>query len=100
MLGFKHNILLIFYFLIVINFSVVEYQDVVPSTDLPPYIKGKPQCFLCVTVGKLTWSNSARSLYKLPLVSSTYVRLKWWGDSSMGTYFRLVSDLFSFLKST
>jgi len=45
-------------------------------------------CYLNVVVGKLAWRGYDVNDYKLPLASSTYIRLRWWGDTSQGTYFR------------
>ena len=66
-------------------FSVI-YEDIVPSTDLPPLVEGELRCFLFVTIGELVWGTTAT--HKLPPASPVYIRLRWWGEASNGTYFR------------
>lgn len=51
-----------------------------PSTSLPPLVEGQLRCFLCVTVSRVLWT-----VHKPP--SATFVRLRWWGESSNGTHF-------------
>uniref|UniRef100_A0A3Q2EC54 C2 domain containing 3 centriole elongation regulator n=1 Tax=Cyprinodon variegatus TaxID=28743 RepID=A0A3Q2EC54_CYPVA len=55
-------------------------SDVSPSTSLPPLVEGQLRCFLCVTVSRVLWT-----VQKPP--SSTFIRLRWWGESSNGTHF-------------
>nr|XP_057937037.1 C2 domain-containing protein 3 isoform X2 [Doryrhamphus excisus] len=55
-------------------------SDVPPSTSLPPLVEGQLRCFLRVTVSQLLWTTP-----KPPL--ATFVRLRWWGESSNGTHF-------------
>ncbi|XP_076002075.1 C2 domain-containing protein 3 [Genypterus blacodes] len=55
-------------------------SDVSPSTSLPPLVEGQLQCFLRVTVSRVIWTA-----HKPP--SPTFVRLRWWGESSNGTHF-------------
>lgn len=55
-------------------------SDVSPSTSLPPLVEGQLRCFLRVTVSRLLWT-----VHKPP--SATFVRLRWWGESSNGTHF-------------
>ena len=66
--------------------STVEYDDVVPSTDLPPLVEGELRCFLFVTIGELVWGTT--TTHKVPPASPVYIRLRWWGEASNGTYFR------------
>ncbi|CAG08979.1 unnamed protein product, partial [Tetraodon nigroviridis] len=54
-------------------------SDVSPSTSLPPLVEGQLRCFLRVTVSQVLWT-----VQKPP---STFVRLRWWGESSNGTHF-------------
>ncbi|KAL0973183.1 hypothetical protein UPYG_G00200030 [Umbra pygmaea] len=56
-------------------------SDVTPSTSLPPLVDGQLRCFLCVTVSRMLWT-----VPKPPPTS--FVRLRWWGESSSGTQFR------------
>ncbi|XP_012990334.3 C2 domain-containing protein 3 isoform X2 [Esox lucius] len=56
-------------------------SDVPPSTSLPPLVEGQLRCFLRVTVSKVLWT-----VPKPP--PTTFVRLRWWGESSSGTHFR------------
>lgn len=56
-------------------------SDVSPSTSLPPLVEGQLRCFLRVTVSRVLWT-----IPKPPL--ATFVRLRWWGESSDGTHFR------------
>ncbi|XP_051521730.1 C2 domain-containing protein 3-like isoform X2 [Myxocyprinus asiaticus] len=56
-------------------------SDVSPSTSIPPLVEGQLRCFLRVTVSKVMWT-----IIKPPPV--TLIRLRWWGDSSNGTFFR------------
>ncbi|XP_036005589.1 C2 domain-containing protein 3 isoform X2 [Fundulus heteroclitus] len=55
-------------------------SDVSPSTSLPPLVEGQLRCFLRVTVSRVLWT-----VHKPP--SPTFIRLRWWGESSDGTYF-------------
>ncbi|KAG7479192.1 C2 domain-containing protein 3 [Solea senegalensis] len=55
-------------------------SDVSPSTSLPPLVEGPLRCFLRVTVSRLLWT-----IHKPP--PSTFVRLRWWGESSKETHF-------------
>ncbi|XP_040901590.1 C2 domain-containing protein 3 isoform X2 [Toxotes jaculatrix] len=55
-------------------------SDVSPSTSLPPLVEGQLRCFLRVTVSRVLWT-----VHKPP--STTFVRLRWWGESSNGTHF-------------
>lgn len=55
-------------------------SDVSPSTSLPPLVEGQLRCFLCVTVSRVVWT-----VQKPP--SPTFIRLRWWGESSDGTHF-------------
>ncbi|KAF6724930.1 C2 domain-containing protein 3 [Oryzias melastigma] len=55
-------------------------SDVSPSTSLPPLVEGQLRCFLCVTISRMLWT-----VQKVP--SPTFVRLRWWGESSDGTHF-------------
>ncbi|XP_047248201.1 C2 domain-containing protein 3 isoform X1 [Girardinichthys multiradiatus] len=55
-------------------------SDVSPSTSLPPLVEGQLRCFLCVTVSRVLWT-----IHKPP--SPTFIRLRWWGESSNGTHF-------------
>ncbi|XP_030008574.1 C2 domain-containing protein 3 isoform X2 [Sphaeramia orbicularis] len=55
-------------------------SDVSPSTSLPPLVEGQLRCFLRVTVSRVLWT-----VHKPP--SATFVRLRWWGESSNGTHF-------------
>uniref|UniRef100_A0A8D2ZTY0 C2 domain containing 3 centriole elongation regulator n=1 Tax=Scophthalmus maximus TaxID=52904 RepID=A0A8D2ZTY0_SCOMX len=54
--------------------------DVSPSTSLPPLVEGQLRCFLRLTISRILWT-----VHKPP--SSTFVRLRWWGESSNGTHF-------------
>ncbi|XP_067102988.1 C2 domain-containing protein 3 [Osmerus mordax] len=56
-------------------------SDVSPSTSLPPLVEGQLRCFLRVTVSRILWT-----IPKPP--AETFVRLRWWGESSNGTHFR------------
>ncbi|KAI7800624.1 C2 domain-containing protein 3 isoform X2 [Triplophysa rosa] len=56
-------------------------SDVSPSTSIPPLVEGQLRCFLRVTVSKVLWT-----VIKPPPV--TLIRLRWWGESSNGTFFR------------
>ncbi|XP_076591806.1 C2 domain-containing protein 3 isoform X2 [Chaetodon auriga] len=55
-------------------------SDVSPSTSLPPLVEGQLRCFLQVTISRVLWT-----VHKPP--SATFVRLRWWGESSNGTHF-------------
>ncbi|CAI5693179.1 unnamed protein product [Oreochromis niloticus] len=55
-------------------------SDVSPSTSLPPLVEGQLRCFLKVTIGRVLWT-----VHKPP--SATFIRLRWWGESSDGTHF-------------
>lgn len=55
-------------------------SDVSPSTSLPPLVEGQLRCFLHVTISQVLWT-----VQKPP--SATFVRLRWWGESSDGTHF-------------
>ncbi|TNN01658.1 hypothetical protein fugu_011040 [Takifugu bimaculatus] len=54
--------------------------DVSPSTSLPPLVEGQLRCFLRVTISEILWT-----VQKPP--PATFVRLRWWGESSDGTHF-------------
>lgn len=54
--------------------------DVSPSTSLPPLVEGQLRCFLRVTVSRILWTVQKPA-------SATFVRLRWWGESSNGTHF-------------
>ncbi|XP_054649779.1 C2 domain-containing protein 3 isoform X3 [Dunckerocampus dactyliophorus] len=56
-------------------------SDVPPSTSLPPLVEGQLRCFLRVTVSQLLWTTPK------PPPLATFVRLRWWGESSNGTHF-------------
>ncbi|XP_051963603.1 C2 domain-containing protein 3-like [Xyrauchen texanus] len=56
-------------------------SDVSPSTSIPPLVEGQLRCFLRVTVSKVLWT-----IIKHPPVY--LIRLRWWGESSNGTFFR------------
>uniref|UniRef100_A0A3P8SCK6 C2 domain containing 3 centriole elongation regulator n=1 Tax=Amphiprion percula TaxID=161767 RepID=A0A3P8SCK6_AMPPE len=55
-------------------------SDVSPSTSLPPLVEGQLRCFLQVTISRVLWT-----VHKRP--SATFIRLRWWGESTNGTYF-------------
>ncbi|XP_047449775.1 C2 domain-containing protein 3 isoform X2 [Mugil cephalus] len=55
-------------------------SDVSPSTSLPPLVEGQLRCFLRVTISRVLWT-----VHKPP--SPTFIRLRWWGESSNGTHF-------------
>ncbi|XP_070685639.1 C2 domain-containing protein 3 [Pempheris klunzingeri] len=55
-------------------------SDVSPSTSLPPLVEGQLRCFLRVTISRVLWT-----VHKPP--PATFVRLRWWGESSDGTHF-------------
>uniref|UniRef100_A0A3B4ZGR1 C2 domain containing 3 centriole elongation regulator n=1 Tax=Stegastes partitus TaxID=144197 RepID=A0A3B4ZGR1_9TELE len=55
-------------------------SDVSPSTSLPPLVEGQLRCFLRVTVSRMLWT-----IHKPP--SATFIRLRWWGESTNGTHF-------------
>ncbi|XP_044058506.1 C2 domain-containing protein 3 isoform X2 [Siniperca chuatsi] len=55
-------------------------SDITPSTSLPPLVEGQLRCFLLVTISRVLWT-----VHKPP--SATFVRLRWWGESSNGTHF-------------
>ncbi|XP_017271922.1 C2 domain-containing protein 3 [Kryptolebias marmoratus] len=55
-------------------------SDVAPSTSLPPLVEGQLRCFLCVTISRVLWT-----VHKPP--PPTFIRLRWWGESSNGTHF-------------
>ncbi|KAM9318099.1 C2 domain-containing protein 3 isoform 3-T3 [Pholidichthys leucotaenia] len=55
-------------------------SDVFPSTSLPPLVEGQLRCFLRVTISRVLWT-----VHKPP--SATFIRLRWWGESSNGTHF-------------
>uniref|UniRef100_A0A3B3ZKB9 C2 domain-containing protein n=1 Tax=Periophthalmus magnuspinnatus TaxID=409849 RepID=A0A3B3ZKB9_9GOBI len=55
-------------------------SDIFPSTSLPPLVEGQLRCFLRVTVSRVLWT-----VHKPP--SNTFVRLRWWGETSNGTHF-------------
>ncbi|XP_026138444.1 C2 domain-containing protein 3-like [Carassius auratus] len=56
-------------------------SDVSPSSSIPPLVEGQLRCFLRVTVSKVLWT-----ITRPPPV--TLIRLRWWGESSSGTFFR------------
>lgn len=60
------------------NFAVPS--DVSPSTSLPPLVESQLRCFLRVTISQVLWT-----VHKPP--SSTFIRLRWLGESSNGTHF-------------
>lgn len=55
-------------------------SDVSPSTSLPPLVEGQLRCFLCMVISQVIWT-----VHKPP--SPTFIRLRWWGESSNGTHF-------------
>ncbi|KAM9358901.1 C2 domain-containing protein 3 [Symphorus nematophorus] len=55
-------------------------SDVSPSTSLPPLVEGQLRCFLRVTISRVLWT-----VHKPP--PATFIRLRWWGESSNGTHF-------------
>uniref|UniRef100_A0A3Q1FIQ3 C2CD3 N-terminal C2 domain-containing protein n=1 Tax=Acanthochromis polyacanthus TaxID=80966 RepID=A0A3Q1FIQ3_9TELE len=55
-------------------------SDVSPSTSLPPLVEGQLRCFLQVTISRVLWT-----VHKPP--SATFIRLRWWGESTNGTHF-------------
>uniref|UniRef100_A0A4W5LSQ4 C2 domain containing 3 centriole elongation regulator n=1 Tax=Hucho hucho TaxID=62062 RepID=A0A4W5LSQ4_9TELE len=55
--------------------------DVSPTTSLPPLVEGQLRCFLRVTVSRVLWTVPKPS-------PTTFIRLRWWGESSNGTQFR------------
>ncbi|XP_020563815.1 C2 domain-containing protein 3 isoform X3 [Oryzias latipes] len=55
-------------------------SDVSPSTSLPPLVEGQLRCFLCVTISQIIWTVQKA-------FSPTFIRLRWWGESSDGTHF-------------
>ncbi|KAM9801687.1 C2 domain-containing protein 3 [Neosynchiropus ocellatus] len=55
-------------------------SDVTPSTSLPPLVEGHVRCLMKVTVSRVLWT-----VPKPP--PATFVRLRWWGESSDGTHF-------------
>lgn len=66
--------------LVLWHFSFTVSSDVSPSTSLPPLVEGPLRCFLRVTISRLLWTVN-----KPPSV--TFVRLRWWGESSNETHF-------------
>uniref|UniRef100_A0A673FQ78 C2CD3 N-terminal C2 domain-containing protein n=1 Tax=Sinocyclocheilus rhinocerous TaxID=307959 RepID=A0A673FQ78_9TELE len=56
-------------------------SDVSPSTSIPPLVEGQLRCFLRVTVSKVLWVITRPP----PVI---LIRLRWWGESSTGTFFR------------
>uniref|UniRef100_A0A8C7MZW2 C2CD3 N-terminal C2 domain-containing protein n=1 Tax=Oncorhynchus kisutch TaxID=8019 RepID=A0A8C7MZW2_ONCKI len=56
-------------------------SDVSPTTSLPPLVEGQLRCFLRVTVSRVLWTVPKPS-------PTTFIRLRWWGESSNGTQFR------------
>nr|XP_046150200.1 C2 domain-containing protein 3 isoform X1 [Oncorhynchus gorbuscha] len=56
-------------------------SDVSPTTSLPPLVEGQLRCFLRVTVSRVLWTVPKPS-------PTTFIRLRWWGESSNGTHFR------------
>ncbi|XP_043928790.1 C2 domain-containing protein 3 [Protopterus annectens] len=56
-------------------------SDVSPSTSLPPLLEGHLRCFLRVTISKVLWTIAKPPVCPL-------VRLRWWGETSDGTFFR------------
>uniref|UniRef100_A0AAZ3SHP2 C2CD3 N-terminal C2 domain-containing protein n=1 Tax=Oncorhynchus tshawytscha TaxID=74940 RepID=A0AAZ3SHP2_ONCTS len=69
------------------NFSKIRNKllftafDVSPTTSLPPLVEGQLRCFLRVTVSRVLWTVPKPS-------PTTFIRLRWWGESSNGTHFR------------
>ncbi|KAF3847532.1 hypothetical protein F7725_020560 [Dissostichus mawsoni] len=55
-------------------------SDVPPATSLPPLVEGQLRCFLRLTISRVLWT-----VHKPP--PATFVRLRWWGESSNGTHF-------------
>ncbi|XP_029302940.1 LOW QUALITY PROTEIN: C2 domain-containing protein 3 [Cottoperca gobio] len=55
-------------------------SDVSPATNLPPLVEGQLRCFLQVAISRVLWT-----VHKPP--TATFVRLRWWGESSNGTHF-------------
>ncbi|XP_077975258.1 C2 domain-containing protein 3-like isoform X1 [Styela clava] len=68
----------------------VRFEEVLPSTDLPPLVQGDLRCFLVVDIGKIVWSSTATA--QVPPASPAYVRLRWWGETSDGTLFKPASS--------
>lgn len=62
------------------NYCFSVPSDVSPSTSLPPLVEGQLRCFLRVTISRVLWT-----VHKPP--SATFVRLRWWGESTNGTHF-------------
>lgn len=62
------------------NTIVLVPSDVPPSTSLPPLVEGQLRCFLRVTISRVLWT-----VHKPP--PPTFIRLRWWGESSNGTHF-------------
>ncbi|KAM9441766.1 C2 domain-containing protein 3 isoform 3-T3 [Salvelinus alpinus] len=56
-------------------------SDVSPTTSLPPLVEGQLRCFLRVTVSRVLWTVPKP-------FPTTFIRLRWWGESSNGTQFR------------
>ncbi|CAB1347917.1 unnamed protein product, partial [Coregonus sp. 'balchen'] len=56
-------------------------SDVSPSTSLPPLVEGQLRCFLRVTVSRVLWTVPKP-------FPTTFIRLRWWGESSIGTQFK------------
>lgn len=52
-----------------------------PTTSLPPLVEGQLRCFLRVTISRVLWTVPKPS-------PTTFIRLRWWGESSNGTQFR------------
>ncbi|XP_034720031.1 C2 domain-containing protein 3 isoform X3 [Etheostoma cragini] len=55
-------------------------SDVSPATSLPPLVEGQLRCFLRVIISRVLWTVQKPQ-------SATFVRLRWWGESSNGTLF-------------
>ncbi|KAM5248483.1 C2 domain-containing protein 3 [Ctenodactylus gundi] len=55
-------------------------SDLSPSTSLPPLVEGQLRCFLKLTINKVIWK-----IAKPP--PCVLVRVRWWGETSDGTFF-------------
>nr|XP_023394722.1 C2 domain-containing protein 3 isoform X3 [Loxodonta africana] len=55
-------------------------SDISPSTSLPPLVEGQLRCFLKLTINKVIWK-----IAKPP--TCVLVRVRWWGETSDGTFF-------------
>ena len=62
-------------------FFISDFDEVQVGTSLPPSVDGQLRCFLRVTVTKILWSMEAHPV-------DVMIRLRWWGEESMGVLFR------------